>query len=97
MKKYTPGILFCLFVFASGPLTGQSIWTQHNDQARTGWYPYETNLNTNNVNTNTFGFAFSQTTDDKIQAQPLVVMKVNMPGVGVAQYMWPPEQYHICV
>ncbi|MDP9040739.1 MAG: DUF4082 domain-containing protein, partial [Bacteroidota bacterium] len=88
MKKYAPAILLSFFFSISGLVEAQSVWTQHNDQGRTGWYPYETNLNTNNVNTNTFGFAFSQVVDDKIQAQPLVIMKVNMPGVGVKNIVY---------
>jgi hypothetical protein len=88
MKKFTSGILFSLLVLLHGPLKAQSIWTQHNDQARTGWYPYETSLNTSNINTNTFGFAFSYQTDDKMLAQPLVVMKVNIPGVGIKNVVY---------
>jgi F5/8 type C domain/Secretion system C-terminal sorting domain len=60
----------------------QNVWTQHNDQGRTGWYPYEKILTTSNVNTNTFGLNFSHVTDDKIVAQPLIVMNVNIPNKG---------------
>src|SRR5450432_2131103 len=88
MKKISPAILLILFVLLNGPLSGQSVWTQHNDQGRTGWYPYETNLTTNNINTNTFGLAFSQTVDDKILAQPLVIMKVNIPGFGLKNVVY---------
>jgi hypothetical protein len=82
MKKFSLGILCCLNIFFFQSLIAQNVWTQHNDQARTGWYPYETTLNTNNVNKNTFGLNYSHTTDDKVIAQPLVVMHVNIPGVG---------------
>src|SRR5664279_454168 len=88
MKKFTSVFLLGLFILLNGTLRGQSIWTQHNDQGRTGWYPYETNLNTNNINTNTFGLIFTQTVDDKILAQPLLVMKVNMPGVGIKNVVY---------
>jgi Domain of unknown function (DUF4082)/F5/8 type C domain/Secretion system C-terminal sorting domain/Fibronectin type III domain len=88
MKKYTTVILLSLFVLSNGPAIAQSIWTQHNDQGRTGWYPYETNLTTNNINTNTFGLAFTQTVDDKILAQPLVIMKVNIPGFGLKNVVY---------
>lgn len=64
-------------------LHAQNVWTQHNDQGRTGWYPYEGTLNIENVNQNTFGFYFSHTTDDKVVSQPLVVMNVNIPGKGI--------------
>ena len=82
MKKYIRGILCGLLILCSRDVIAQNVWTQHNDQSRTGWYPYETTLNVNNVNKNTFGLNYSQTTDDKIVAQPLVVMHVNVSGVG---------------
>src|SRR5450432_3106639 len=88
MKKCTPRILFSLLVLFSSKLPAQSIRTQHNDQARTGWYPYETILNQSNVNSNTFGIFFSQTTDDKILAQPLLVMNVNIPGKGTKNIIY---------
>src|SRR5450432_4435564 len=88
MKKCTPRILFSLLVLFSSQLPAQSIWTQHNDQARTGWYPYETILNQSNVNSNTFGIFFSQTTDDKILAQPLLIMSVNIPGKGTKNIIY---------
>jgi hypothetical protein len=83
MKKFFTGTLcgFCALLCPS--LTAQNVWTQHNDQARTGWYPSETVLTTNNVNTNTFGFNFSHQTDDKIVGQPLVVLNVNIPNKGL--------------
>jgi len=84
MKKLIPGFLAALVCLVSHPVKAQqSIWTQHNDQARTGWYPFETTLNTANVNTNNFGFLYSQIVDDKFFAQPLIVMKLNMPGKGI--------------
>ena len=82
MKKFLPGILSVLFTLLFGMASAQSVWTQHNDLARTGWYPYETSLNTTNVNQNTFGFFFSHMTDDKIVGQPLVIMNVNIPNKG---------------
>jgi hypothetical protein len=88
MKKYFSLLLFCLTLLPGKGLYAQNVWTQHNDQARTGWYPYETSLNTSNVNTNTFGISFKQTTDDKFLAQPLVVMKVNIPGVGIKNVVY---------
>ena len=82
MKKFYFGILCCLMLlFANSGMT-QNVWTQHNDQGRTGWYPYETELDVNNVNKNTFGFNYSHMTDDKIVSQPLVVMQVNIPNKG---------------
>ena len=82
MKKFNRGFICSLLVFLSCNGFAQNVWTQHNDQARTGWYPYETTLTTNNVNKNTFGFYFNHTTDDKVVSQPLVIMNVNIPNVG---------------
>ena len=82
MKKFICGILCGLFIFLSKEAVAQNVWTQHNDQARTGWYPNETTLNQTNVNVNTFGIKFSQAVDEKIVAQPLVIMNVPIPGQG---------------
>jgi hypothetical protein len=82
MKKFYPRILYSLLLLLSHTVYSQSVWTQHNDQGRTGWYPYENTLNTSNVNTNTFGLSFNHITDDKIVAQPLVVLNVNIPNKG---------------
>jgi hypothetical protein len=83
MKRFNLGILCCLNILLSNTLLAQNVWTQHNDQFRTGWYPYETTLNTSNVNKNTFGLSFTQDVDDVIYAQPLVVRGVNIPGTGI--------------
>src|SRR5450755_25385 len=82
MKKITLGMMCGLLVLFSNSLIAQNVWTQHNDQARTGWYPFETSLNTTSVNKNTFGLAFKHTTDDKVVSQPLVVLNVPIPGKG---------------
>jgi len=72
-------VLCCLCAY---PSLAQNVWTQHNDQGRTGWYPFETTLNTANVNQNTFGLAFDYTTDERIFSQPLVILNVNIPNKG---------------
>lgn len=83
MKKITPWFVYSLLILCTNSVIAQNVWTQHNDQGRTGWYPYETTLNKGNVNKNTFGLSFSHITDDKIVAQPLIVLKVNIPNVGI--------------
>src|SRR5450432_3358171 len=83
MKKSAPVILLCLISLFPNIVLSQNVWTQHNDQGRTGWYPYETTLNTTNVSQNTFGFNFSHLTDDKIIGQPLVILNVNIPNKGL--------------
>ena len=83
MKKITLGMMCGLLVLFSNSVIAQNVWTQHNDQGRTGWYPHETILNTTNVNKNNFGLNFNHTTDDKVISQPLVVLHVNIPGNGI--------------
>ncbi len=80
--KSCKGILCILLLIQFNPLKAQHVWTQHNDQSRTGWYPYENTLNESNVNTNSFGLNFNHVTDDKIFAQPLVILNVNIPNTG---------------
>src|SRR5450432_1886986 len=81
MKKFSLGIL-CLLSVLPGSLIAQNAWTQQSDQARTGWFPNETILNTTTVNQNTFGINFSHQTDDKVFSQPLVVLNVNIQNKG---------------
>jgi hypothetical protein len=92
MKKCLILFLNSLFVLSNTTVIAQSIWTQHNDQARTGWYPYETILNQANVNSNTFGILYSLPTDDKIFAQPLLVKNVNIPGKGTKNIIFTATQ-----
>src|SRR5712675_1992786 len=92
MKKCLTLFLHSLFVLSNTTVIAQSIWTQHNDQARTGWYPYETILNQTNVNPNTFGILYSLPTDDKILAQPLLVKNVNIPGKGTKNIIFTATQ-----
>src|SRR5664279_2616208 len=82
MKKFISGILCGLLVIFSNDVKSQNVWTQHNDQGRTGWYPFETTLNQSNVNQNTFGIQFNHVVDEKIVAQPLVILNVTIPGKG---------------
>lgn len=60
-----------------------SVLTQHNNINRTGWYNEETILNKNNVQPGSFGKIFTRAVDDQIYAQPLVKLKLNIPGKGI--------------
>ncbi|MFM9836847.1 MAG: T9SS type A sorting domain-containing protein [Cyclobacteriaceae bacterium] len=77
-------IFYCLIFFltSSSAFAQVSVLTQHNDLNRTGWYPHETKLTTGNVKSESFGYIFKRDVDDQIYAQPLVLMKVNIPNVG---------------
>ena len=88
MKKFTFGVFCALLILLSGSIDAQNVWTQHNDQGRTGWYPFETTLNQSNVNQNNFGIKFSQAVDQKIVAQPLVMMNVNIPNKGIKNVVY---------
>jgi outer membrane protein assembly factor BamB len=61
--------------------TGQvTVWTQHNDNSRTGQNLQETVLNTSNVNVTTFGKLFSLPVDANIYTQPLYVPNLTVFG-----------------
>jgi hypothetical protein len=57
--------------------------TYHNDNARTGWNSQEVLLTPANVNVTRFGKLFSIPVDGKVDAQPLYVPAVSIPGSGV--------------
>jgi hypothetical protein len=60
----------------------------HKDNARTGQYNDETVLTPANVNATTFGKVAFFATDGKIDAQPLLLAGVTIPGVGVRDVLY---------
>ncbi len=69
-------------VTVSNPISGQGVFTQRYDNARTGLNPNETILTPGNVNANTFGLLHIYPTDGMVYGQPLYVPNVSVPGEG---------------
>ena len=88
INKRLVWLLLVIFSFHASLKAQQSVLTQHNDNSRTGWNNQEVLLNTGNVRAGSFGKIFSRTVDDEIYAQPLVVLNVNIPSVGVKNVVY---------
>ncbi len=77
--------LVLLAVAASGLQAAQTpvnVVTYHNDDARTGQYPYETQLTPATVSVATFGKRFASVVDGQVYAQPLYIAGLSIPGQG---------------
>src|SRR5271166_1992597 len=59
-----------------------SLTTERYDTSRTGANLNETVLSTSNVNPNQFGKLYSYSVDGSVQAQPLYVPNLTVPGLG---------------
>ena len=73
--------LWLALLFAS-ILPAQDVLTYHNDLARTGLDSAETVLSPSNVNSSSFGKLFVLSVDGKVDAQPLYVSSLTIPGKG---------------
>jgi len=76
-------LLFLLVVAWGSPLAAQqNVLTWHNNNARTGEDLHETILTPANVKPSTFGKLFVIHVDGKVDAQPLYLAGVSIPGKG---------------
>ncbi|MBV9441693.1 MAG: RICIN domain-containing protein [Acidobacteriaceae bacterium] len=69
-------------LIAASAFCQTNVLTFHNDNARTGQNVTETILTPANVQPSTFGKRFVVPVDGKVDAQPLYVASVNVPGRG---------------
>jgi hypothetical protein len=69
------------------------VLTYHNDNARTGQNLNETVLTPSNVSSTTFGKLAAYTLDGRVDAQPLYVSSVTIPGQGVHNLLIVPTEH----
>ena len=79
--------LIC-FLLCAALSSATDVVTYHNDIARTGQNPQETILTTGNVNSSSFGKLFTFPVDGIIDAQPLYLSAVSIPGKGVRNVVY---------
>ena len=70
------------------PGTGLDVTTYHNDQARTSQNLNEGTLTPSNVNAASFGKTGFLPVDGKVDAQPLYLSKLNIPGNGTHNVLY---------
>ncbi|MGO9272234.1 MAG: PQQ-binding-like beta-propeller repeat protein [Terriglobia bacterium] len=73
---------FILFGWLVPCAAAQDVLTWHNDNARTGQNLQETILTPANVSPSTFGKLFVISVDGKVDAQPLYLSALSIPGQG---------------
>ena len=69
-------------------LFSADVLTYHNDNARSGVDSSETILTPGNVNVSTFGKLGFDAVDGKVDAQPLYVAGVSIPGKGTHNVLY---------
>ena len=74
--------LICFVLFATLASSATDVATYHYDIARTGQNLNETILTLSNVNSSSFGKLFTYPVDGIIDAQPLYLSAVSIPGKG---------------
>ena len=76
------------FMLALGVASATDVLTYHNDNARSGQNLQETILTTTNVNSSTFGKLFTMPVDGIIDAEPLYLSAVSIPGQGIHNVLY---------
>jgi hypothetical protein len=79
-RRLVPLICFALFAVLVSSAT--DVVTYHNNIGRTGQNPHEVILTTSKVNASSFGKLFTFPVDGIIDAQPLYLSAVSIPGQG---------------
>src|SRR5579872_616943 len=84
MRKMCVATCLAVMMISAVPSSrGQiSVTTERYDPSRTGANLNETVLTTSNVNSSRFGKLYSYTISGSVQAQPLYVPKLAIPGQG---------------
>ena len=66
----------------------QDVLTYHGDALRTGWFSAESQLTTSNVNAQSFGRLNTITLDGRVDAEPLYVSQLTIPGRGTRNVLF---------
>jgi len=74
-------MLVAALIALSSAFFGQDVLTYHNNNARTGLNPQETQLTLDNVNDTTFGLQFVIPVDGLVDAEPLYLSSLTIGGV----------------
>lgn len=85
MRRFQAVLFICFttaLLFAPLSALAQDVLTYHDNNARTGEYLHETILKPSNVNKSTFGKLFVIHVDGKVDAEPLYMANVPIPGRG---------------
>jgi hypothetical protein len=78
----------CLMLLAVSIAAGTDVATYHNNVERTGENLQETTLTTANVNSSSFGKLFTVALDGVVDAQPLYLSSVTIPGQGTHNVLY---------
>jgi hypothetical protein len=81
-------LIALLILLAASAARATDVTTFHNDSARTGQNLQETILTPANVNSSTFGKLFTDSLDGVVDAEPLYLSSVTIPGQGTHNVLY---------